>query len=152
MKLSTLTHEFVKTIPPEAEHGKLYISIEFATAVHLCACGCGNKVVTPISPAQWLLTYDGESVSLSPSIGNWQFPCRSHYWVRNNRIRWGPQWTDAEIAAGRARDQRDVERHYSGGARVDRVDYTAEPVRGRQGLFARLWRWIMRRGARRGDP
>ena len=53
------------------------MSIPYATAVHLCACGCGNKVVTPFSPAEWQLTYDGDTVSLSPSIGNWQFPCKS---------------------------------------------------------------------------
>ena len=29
----------------------------------------GNKVVTPISPADWQLFYDGDTVSVTPSIG-----------------------------------------------------------------------------------
>ena len=45
-----LKHEFVEFIPDELEQGKIYISIRFATASHLCLCGCGNKVVTPIRP------------------------------------------------------------------------------------------------------
>ena len=45
-----LRHEFVEFIPDELEHGIIYISIRFATASHLCCCGCGNKVVTPIRP------------------------------------------------------------------------------------------------------
>jgi hypothetical protein len=35
----------------------------------------------PISPADWQLAYDGDTVSLTPSIGNWGFPRRSHYWI-----------------------------------------------------------------------
>ncbi|WP_417924835.1 DUF6527 family protein [Collimonas pratensis] len=26
----------------------------------------------------WSLTYDGKTVSLDPSIGNWSLPCRAH--------------------------------------------------------------------------
>ena len=36
-----------------------------------CCCGCGEEVVTPFSPAQWQMSFDGEAVSLHPSIGNW---------------------------------------------------------------------------------
>jgi hypothetical protein len=72
--------------------------------VHRCACGCGNKVVTPISPADWQLFYDGDTVSLTPSIGNWGFPCRSHYWVYADEIQWAKGWTDEQITAGRTRD------------------------------------------------
>jgi hypothetical protein len=74
--------------------------------VHRCACGCGNKVITPIRPADWHLFYDGDTVSLTPSIGNWGFPCRSHYWIKAGQIRWSHAWTDDQIAAGRARDDR----------------------------------------------
>ena len=48
-----LKHEFVEFIPDELEQGTIYISIRFATASHLCICGCGNKVVTPIRPADF---------------------------------------------------------------------------------------------------
>jgi len=55
MKRSTVSHEFVEFIPATPEEGILYISIPYGTAIHMCACGCGNKVVTPISPAEWHL-------------------------------------------------------------------------------------------------
>jgi hypothetical protein len=34
----------------------LYVSIEFATAAHSCACGCGREVVTPPGPTDWRIT------------------------------------------------------------------------------------------------
>jgi hypothetical protein len=101
---STLACEFVEYVPAELAEGVLYISITYRTAVHRCACGCGNKVVTPISPADWQLFYDGDAVSLTPSIGNWGFPCRSHYWIDAGQVRWSHTWTDDQIAAGRTDD------------------------------------------------
>ena len=99
-----LKHEFVQFIPDELASTTIYISIAFATVAHRCCCGCGNEVVTPLSPTDWQLTYDGETVSLYPSIGNWSFPCQSHYWIIRNDIRWAEQWSEERIAAGRARD------------------------------------------------
>jgi Family of unknown function (DUF6527) len=62
-------------------------------------------VVTPFSPTDWKLTFDGETVSLHPSIGNWSFKCRSHYWIRENEVHWAARWTDEDIEAGRQRDR-----------------------------------------------
>ena len=83
-----LRHEFVENAPEVLEPDTLYVSIPFATVLHSCACGCGHEVVTPLSPSGWALTYDGVSVSLSPSIGNWNFPCRSHYVIAHDKVRW----------------------------------------------------------------
>lgn len=104
--------EFVETMPDDLDPGKLYISIRYRTASHLCACGCGRKVVTPIKPHRWRLTYDGECVSLSPSIGRWQLPCRAHYYIRDNHVRWARAFTEAEMASVLRRDARDHERYY----------------------------------------
>jgi hypothetical protein len=112
MKQHTLRHEFVESFPDQLEEGILYISVRFAAATHKCACGCGNTVHTRLSPTDWKLTYDGRTVSLYPSIGNWSFPCQSHYWIRNDRITWSRQWTSEEIAEGRASDQRRKEQQY----------------------------------------
>jgi hypothetical protein len=84
--------------------------MEYATTLHACCCGCGNKVVTPLAPGRWHLTYDGKTISLEPSIGNWSFPCQSHYWIENNAVIWDRRFTRAEVAAVRAEDQRDMER------------------------------------------
>lgn len=85
-------HRFVEFIPDELEDGILYISLKYCTAIHKCVCGCGNEVVTPISPTDWQLTFDGKTISLYPSIGNWNFKCKSHYWITNNKIRFARKW------------------------------------------------------------
>lgn len=108
-----LTPEFIDFIPSELVDGKLYISITHGTIVHKCACGCGNEVVTPLSPVDWRIIYDGESVSIEPSIGNWSFPCKSHYWINHNQVQWAPRWTRKEIDGGRLRDSIDRENYYN---------------------------------------
>jgi len=100
-----LVHEFVEFIPSEIEPGKLYISIPYATAVHKCCCGCGSEVVTPLSPTDWKLIFDGQTVSLSPSIGNWSFKCQSHYWIKCNSISWSGAWSEDEIRLNRESDR-----------------------------------------------
>jgi hypothetical protein len=103
---TSVKFEFVEFIPPVLEEGVLYITVMYKTAVHLCACGCGNQVVTPITPTDWKLIYDGRTVSLSPSIGNWNFECRSHYWIRNNTIVEALAWSDTKIDLNRERDKK----------------------------------------------
>lgn len=102
--MTALRHEFVEFIPDELADNTIYISISFRTVAHRCCCGCGNEVVTPLSPADWQLTFDGETVSLYPSIGNWSFPCQSHYWIIYNSIRWAEQWSKEQIATCRAKN------------------------------------------------
>jgi len=94
IRTKRLQHEFVEFIPETLEHAKLYISMEFATASHKCCCGCGREVVTPFSPRDWKMTFDGETVSLSPSIGNWKFPCRSHYFIRRDQVVEASSWDE----------------------------------------------------------
>ena len=100
---TALEPRFVEAVPANIDAGVLYVSMEFSTTSHLCCCGCGNRVVLPLHPTAWRLTYDGKAISMSPSVGNWTFPCRSHYWIRANRIAWAGAWSDEKIAAGRQR-------------------------------------------------
>ncbi|AEI52163.1 DUF6527 family protein [Runella slithyformis] len=102
--MKTLKYRFVEFIPENVEEGILYISIEYCTAIHKCVCGCGQEVVTPLSPTDWALIFDGESVSLNPSIGNWGFKCQSHYWITKNQIRYAGKWTKKRIESGRKAD------------------------------------------------
>lgn len=104
MRLRSLDPEFVEFIPSDLLYGKVYVSMTYATTAHLCACGCGNKVVLPLSPAEWQLFYDGDGVDITPSIGNGEFPCRSHYWISSNEIRWSYPLSSKQIAASRRRD------------------------------------------------
>ncbi|KAA9349728.1 DUF6527 family protein [Larkinella humicola] len=112
MKIKSLQHSFVKFIPKTLDEGVLYVSIEYCTAAHNCVCGCGNRVVTPISPTDWRLLFDGETVSLSPSIGNWGFECQSHYWIKQSKIEWAGKWKKEQINAGRNKDFQDKKEYF----------------------------------------
>ncbi|MGH9885108.1 MAG: DUF6527 family protein [bacterium] len=91
----------------------LYISVEFATAMHRCLCGCGFEVATPFAPTRWKLTFDGVSVSLRPSVGNWSYDCKSHYWIHRNRVVWARQLSASEIERLRERERREREVYYA---------------------------------------
>jgi hypothetical protein len=105
-KIARFAHRFVDQMPERLEEGVLYVSIQYATGMHLCGCGCGHEVVTPLSPTDWEMTFDGETVSLAPSIGNWSLRCQSHYWIRRGRVRWARWMSRDEIERGRERDRR----------------------------------------------
>jgi hypothetical protein len=128
MKRQTaLAHEFVEYMPDQLKDGILYVSIPFATVAHKCCCGCGREVVTPLSPTDWKLIFDGQSVTLDPSIGNWSFPCKSHYWIRNGKVRWADMWTQEEIDAGRAADRMAKQKHFGGRAAATTQEHVRRP-------------------------
>lgn len=139
----SLTHEFVETFPRELVPGVLYLSIPFATTAHSCCCGCGSRVIAPLSPVRWQMTFDGRTVSLSPSIGNWALKCRSHYWIRNNTVHWAGSFSQEQINRARARDARDLEALQRAEQGVsDSMSTDREPTR--------RWRrrWLGRSGKR----
>lgn len=86
LRKKTLKHQFVDSIPATLQERVLYVCLKHNIVSHLCACGCGHRIDTPLDPAEWKLTYDGESISLYPSIGNWDLPCRTHYFITNNIV------------------------------------------------------------------
>ena len=113
MKTKTIRPEFVTQFPAVFEQGVLYISEEFETAGHLCCCGCGEKVITPLNPAKWRLRKEGCAVSLSPSIGNWNYACKSHYVITKNNVIEAGQLDAAKIKTVQRRDRRDMDRYVS---------------------------------------
>jgi hypothetical protein len=124
-----LRPEFVESFPVAMEQGVLYVSIAYSTCGHLCCCGCGQEVITPLSPAQWSFAYDGENVSLAPSVGNWTLSCRSHYWIRKGAVQWSHRYSPVEVAENRERDRRQL------------AQQNGEIAGGR---FVRLFRWLSR--------
>ncbi len=92
-----LKPEFMPEFMPKREElkeGILYISLKYGTTAHLCPCGCGHKVNVPINldgkEGWWDYTEENGEVSLSPSIGNFQIPCKSHYFITKNKVVWCP--------------------------------------------------------------
>ncbi len=94
----------VGSIPEQLDPGMLYHSERFALASHLCACGCGFEAVTRIEPQWYTLQVSDGKPTLSPSIGNASFPCRSHYFIRRGRVAWAGEYTPEMIAVARRLD------------------------------------------------
>lgn len=120
----------VHYIPKELQPGVLYVSQEFYTAAHLCACGCGSKIRTPLGPTEWELEVTDSGPTLRPSVGNWQQSCQSHYWIFQGEIVWFDKWTSEQITEGR-HDEEERRRAY----------YNALDRRS-GGFLRRSWRWI----------
>jgi hypothetical protein len=169
MRYTRLEHRFVEFIPDLLEPGVLYISLAYGTISHSCCCGCGQEVVTPLTPTDWKMTYDGETISLWPSVGNWNQPCRSHYVIERGNVIGANSWSDERISAERRRDKAAKAGHYTAKTTVDVPTVSAPPappethgsnpspdhgtaVNGAesrssstaQGRAARLWTWIKR--------
>ena len=136
-----LGHKFVDHIPDELDDGVVYVSIPFGTVVHKCACGCGEEVVTPLGPAEWKLTYDGRTVSLAPSIGNWSFSCRSHYWIEGGIVRWARDFSRAEVTLVRRTSRSLRDSYYQTGSVGETAMEGVRVVQGKEqrGASQSIW-------------
>lgn len=133
MRVTTITPQFVEFIPEKLDEGVLYISQTYNTAAHLCCCGCGTEIVTPLTPTDWKLVVNNGLVSLAPSIGNWGLPCRSHYLIQANRIVLAGNMTQREIEQGRAHD------------RAVKAAYYERKKRGLLVWIRAIWKWLVGR-------
>jgi Family of unknown function (DUF6527) len=120
----------VQHMPKELKPGVLYVSEEFGTAAHLCVCGCGAKIRTPLGPTEWAIQETDAGPSLHPSVGNWQQACQSHYWIYRGEVRWAAKWTPEQIAAGRRGEEQRRHAYY------DALD------RQRGGPAKWFWHWV----------
>lgn len=147
MRYTHLEHRFVEQLPERLEPSVLYICMEYATSAHSCCCGCGEEVVTPFTPTDWKMTFDGETVSLSPSIGNWNFTCRSHYFIRRGQVIEAATWTDKQVEDNRRMD-RSVKAQYYGTIDLTETSKPAlvtTPQTATSDLVLELKKWIHRK-------
>lgn len=119
-------------MPKEMEQGILYVSDEFDVAGHLCACGCRNKVMTPLGPTEWTFTDTARGPSLKPSIGSWQLPCKSHYWIDGGRIEWSRAWSPEMVERGRRAEE------------ARRREYYESRRPKKESVAAWIKRWLLR--------
>lgn len=149
MKQPHLAHQFVDFIPERLEDDVLYISQRYCTAVHKCCCGCGEEVVTPLNPTDWSLQIDNNLVTLYPSIGNWSFACRSHYWIRRSKVIWAGRMSTQMIERGRAAD-RAAKQAYFDSVNKQKAQHTqasrneVPPPNETPSLFDSLWSLLSR--------
>ena len=102
-----ITPKFVEFIPADGNElvpGVVYISMTHNTVVHRCPCGCGGLSEFTLDPIRFHIKYDGEYVSFEPSIGNSNLSCRSHYWIRENKVYWCTPMEDWQSAQARSRE------------------------------------------------
>ena len=85
LKQVSVEQRLVTEIPniTEMEEQLIYISLEYKTASHLCLCGCKNLTVTPLGIGWWTIFIERGKINIQPSIGNFQFDCKSHYIIKN---------------------------------------------------------------------
>ena len=95
-RIGQISYEFVDSAPEALQPGAIYISTKYRAIVHLCLCGCQEKVLLNLDPDGWNFTFDGRSISIHPSVGNVGLPCRSHYIVHRSRVRWLPPLFDVD--------------------------------------------------------
>lgn len=105
MKQVRFRHEVVESIPEKLQTNTLYVTTDGDVAGHQCACGCGREVITPLSPSDWSVSVNQRGVSLCPSIGNWSFPCRSHYFIWDGAVEWAGDMSHKDIEQGRRKDK-----------------------------------------------
>lgn len=111
MRVNKIFPIFAEFIPEQLENGKLYISEKYGTAIHKCCCGCGEEVVTPLTPVDWRIVKGRGGISLFPSVGNWNYQCKSHYIIRDNQIIWANQMTAIQIEKVQQRDFNDKQNY-----------------------------------------
>jgi hypothetical protein len=119
----------VDYMPSIFEQGVLYVSNEYQIAGHLCACGCGQKVWTPLGPVDWSVMMDKKGPSMRPSIGNGQLNCKSHYVIRNGSVLWCNAITDEDT------------KFDLNAANIRRRNYYKN-LYSKQGFFSKIKNWI----------
>lgn len=75
------------------DDGVLYVVDDSPYVQYNCPCGCGSIVTLPTLKHQegyhgWGFLEDRGMITLSPSIHSTGLPCRSHYFIRANRVVW----------------------------------------------------------------
>lgn len=141
MRHNRLKHRFVMEMPDKIEPGILYVSTEYGSAVHVCCCGCGEEIVTPLTPTDWKVIYDGESISLHPSIGNWTLPCQSHYVIWRGDVIEAEPWTEQRIEAARQCSHEAKVQFY----RTDGAPAQSVPAAETEVGFGPLWQWLKKK-------
>lgn len=89
------------------EDGVVYHTEEFELAGMLCACGCGHRITLLVPDSHQVLNDDGYA-TVSPSVGVFDAPCRSHFFIHAGEVEWLPAFT-GEAASRIMRNQ--IARH-----------------------------------------
>ena len=98
-------YQSVEKTPTLLQSEVVYINEEFEIATLLCPCGCNHKIVL-LCPDGHLVINDGGFATVKPSIGVWDAPCRSHFFLNSGTVDWCNSWSEERIKSS-MRMQRD---------------------------------------------
>nr|WP_321982920.1 DUF6527 family protein [uncultured Cohaesibacter sp.] len=118
--------------------------MEYATSAHSCCCGCGEEVVTPFTPTDWKMTYNGETISLHPSIGNWMLKCRSHYVIRQGMVIEAGPWSQEQVEAECRRDRAAKRRFYRSSVQEQKNVELSPDKTSKTGFWVNIRNWLNR--------
>ena len=91
-------YRLVDRVPKEMDEGVVYHSEEFELAGLRCACGCGHRI-TLLVPDSHQVFEQGGWATVSPSIGVFDAPCKSHYYISGGGVEWLPPFTGTQAAS-----------------------------------------------------
>lgn len=94
--------------------------------------------MTPLGPTEWSFEEWSGQATLRPSIGNWQWPCRSHYWITAGEVEWAGDWSTKQVERGRRAEDDRRRAYFESRKRSKNV-----------GMFGAIWNWLKRLFARR---
>jgi hypothetical protein len=114
--------------PANLEPDAVYVNEDFELASLLCPCGCAHKI-TLLYPDGHTVDNDGGYATVSPSIGVWDAPCRSHFYITRGHVDWCPSWSDERIQVSMAAQR---QRHLD----------TSPPAIERR-WYLRAWDWVI---------
>jgi len=81
IRKESVTPEYIEFMPEvdDMKENTIYISLKFSVTGHRCLCGCGSLTILPINNDGWNMTDNDNKLTFTPSVGNFQYPCKSHY-------------------------------------------------------------------------
>lgn len=99
----------VDRIPANLDPGIVYHSEEFELAAFLCPCDCGHRVMLLVPDSHSVWNQSGFA-TISPSVGVFDAPCKSHFFIRSGEVDWLNAFSPAQANSIM---QRQVQRHVS---------------------------------------
>jgi Family of unknown function (DUF6527) len=94
----TYLYQSVDRIPDILRDGVVYHTEEFELAGLLYACGCGHRVILLVPDSHQVWDQNGLA-TVRPSIGVFDAPCKSHYFITAGVVEWLPASTGAQAAS-----------------------------------------------------